>query len=323
MLQSGINVVSAFNIIKNQKNIKGISKTLNKATISIESGNKIYESLKYTKKFPNMFLSMVIIGEESGNLENIFSRLSDYYYKEYKLKQNLMQSLSYPIFILIVTMLGIIVISLTIIPMICEMIIDLNITNLPTPTKILIKVNHLFQNKIIMLSLIFIAVVSVILIFLVRDKLFQIVIIKIPFISSIYKKILSERFSSAFSMLLKSGISIVESLIMCEGIFNKEYKKVIKKIRFSIECGESLYKSFEKSNVFPDFFCNMIKTGEESGKLDFVLENISEFYEKEIEFEIKTLTKLFEPTLIIILSLVVGLLLSSVMLPLFQIYGEI
>ena len=67
----------------------------------------------------------------------------------------------------------------------------------------------------------------------------------------------------------------------------------------------------------------MIKTGEESGKLDFVLENISEFYEKEIEFEIKTLTKLFEPTLIIILSLVVGLLLSSVMLPLFRIYGEV
>ncbi len=323
LLQSGINIISAFNIIKNQNNIKGVSKVLNKVTSSVESGNKLYDSLNSTKKFPSMFLSMIIIGEESGNLENIFLRLSNYYYKEYKLKQNLKQSLSYPIFILIVTMLGIIVISLTIIPMICKMIEDLNITNLPMSTKILIKFNYLFQNKIVMLSFLFIITVIIILIFLLKDKLFKIVVMNTPFISSIYKKVLSERFSSAFSMLLKSGISIIESLVMCEGIFNKEYKKIIKNIRFSIECGESLYESFKKSSVFPDFFCNMIKTGEESGRLDFVLENISEFYEKEIEFEVKTLTKLFEPTLIIILSLVVGLLLSSVMLPLFQIYGEI
>lgn len=323
MLSSGINVVYAFEMLKTQKNNKKTSKALGSVVKGIQSGESLCFSLKAAKCFPETFINMVMVGENSGNLDNVFIRLSDYYYNEYKIKQTIKQALAYPVFILVVTFIASIIISVTILPMICSMIEGLTLKSLPMPTRILMKINIMIESEIFLVLFMAISFGIFIIVYISRRYILKKVIFKIPLINSIYKRNATARFARSLSMLFTSGIPIIDSLRMCEVLLGNVYESHIKDIKVSVESGESLYSSIKKSSVFPEFFYNMIETGEESGKLDFVLNKIGEFYENEVEFSIKKATKIFEPSLIICLSVVVGLLLASVMLPLFQIYGEV
>lgn len=323
MLSAGINVVCAFEMLKVQNNNKRTSKALNSVVKSIQSGESLYFSLKATNSFPDAFINMVMVGENSGNLDNVFLKLSEYYYNEYKIKQTIRQALAYPVFILIVTIIASIIMSITILPMICSMIVDLNLGSLPLPTKILMKINLVLEDKVLVLGFIIVGLGLVTIIYVIRKQVFKFIIFRIPIINSIYEKTATARFARSLSMLFTSGIPIIESLSLCEVLLGDAYKKHIGNIKASVESGKSLYLSIKGSSVFPEFFYNMIETGEESGKLDYVLNKIGEFYESEVEFSIKKATKIFEPSLIISLSLVVGMLLAAVMLPLFQIYGEV
>lgn len=323
MTSSGVNIVHAFDTIKSQFKNKKTLKALNLVMNQIESGESLYVSLEKSKKFPENFVNMVRIGENSGNLDKIFQELSEYYYKEYKIKQTLKSSLSYPIFILVVTILASIVISLTILPMICTMIEELELKELPLSTKVLININSILNNELVFPAFIGIIIGIILIIYLKRISIVRFILFRTPIINNIYKKVLSARFARALAMLFNSGIPIINALEMCETLIGGVYKNAIKNIRRGVESGENLYITIKKNPVFPEFFCNMIETGEESGRLDFVLSKIGEFYEKEVEFSIKKVTKIFEPSLIIGLSVVVGFLLASIMIPLFQIYGEV
>lgn len=316
-------MVYAFQILKSQVTNKKTSKALSLVVEKIESGESLFVSLENAKKFPNHFINMVMIGENSGNLDKIFLELSEYYYKEYKIKQTLKQSLAYPIFIIVVTFIASIIISITILPMICNMIEELELKELPLSTRILIKANSILNNEIVFPIVLGILISLVIIIYAKKDKVIKGLLFRIPVIKNIYKKNSAARFSRALAMLFNSGVPIVESLKMCEVLIGGVYKKSIESIRCLVESGESLYTSIKMNPVFPEFFCNIVETGEESGKLDFVLNKIGEFYEKEVEFSIKKATKVFEPSLIILLSIIVGFLLASIMIPLFQIYGEV
>lgn len=323
MISSGINLVSAFQILEKQNNDKKTSKALGTVVKEVQSGESLFVSLEKSKSFSKNFVSMVMIGENSGNLDKVFLELSEYYYKEYKIRQTIKQALAYPIFILIVTIIASIFMAVSILPMICEMIKELEIKSLPLPTKILLNVNSILSNKIFISLIIIIGILIVTLLYMKRENIQKNILFKVPIINIIYRKVAAARFARSFSMLFSSGVPIVEGLKMCEALLGGFYKNHIEDIRVLVESGESLYFSIKNSPVFPEFFSNMIETGEESGRLDFVLNKIGEFYEKEVEFSIKQVTKIFEPSLIIGLSLIVGLLLSAVMLPLFQIYGEV
>ncbi|KMT21327.1 type II secretion system F family protein [Clostridium cylindrosporum] len=323
MLSSGINIVNAFQMLESQKNNKSTSRALSLVVKEIISGEKLYTSMENSKYFPEAFTNMVMLGENSGNLDSVFSRLSDYYYKEYKIKQTIKQAMAYPIFILVVTFIASIAMATTMLPMISTMIEDLNLGSLPLPTKILIELDLILKNKFLVCSIIISSSITILILYIKRNILVRGMLIRLPFLNLIYKKFVAARFARSLSMLFASGVPIIEALRMCEFLLGDFYKIYIKNIRISVESGKSLYLSIKDSPVFPEFFYNIIETGEESGNLDYVLDKIGVFYEKEIEFSIKKLTKIFEPTLIISLSVVVGFLLAAVMLPLFQIYGEI
>lgn len=303
MISSGVNLVSAFQILKEQNNNKRTSKALSTVVNEIQSGESLFVSLEKSKSFPQNFISMVMIGENSGNLDKVFLELSEYYYKEYKIKQTIKQALAYPVFILVVTIIASIFMAVSILPMICEMIEELEIKNLPLPTKILLNINSVLSNRIFLFLILLIGIFIVGVLYIKRGDIQKNVLFKIPVINIIYKKVAAARFARAFSMLFSSGIPIIEGLKMCEVLLGNFYKNHIENIRIFVESGESLYFSIKNSPVFPEFFSNMIETGEESGRLDFVLDKIGEFYEKEVEFSIKQVTKIFEPSLIIALPI--------------------
>lgn len=323
MLSSGLNIVTVFNIIKNQKNNKKTSKALNSVVNSISSGESLYISLKKTKYFPDNFINMIMVGESTGRLDEIFSELSDYYYREYKIKQTIKQALAYPIFILVTTVVCSIIMSITILPIICSMIEELEIGSIPLPTKILLGINEILDNSIGLIILTVVVLSIGIFIGLNKDIFMKKLFINIPLVGSLYKKRMCGKFARILAILYSSGVPIVDSLEICEEALGSVYRFYIKKIRILVESGESLYSSIKATTIFPEFFSNIIETGEETGRLDFSLNKIGEFYEKEVEFSIKRIVKLFEPTLIVSLSIIVGFLLAAVMLPLFQLYGEI
>lgn len=323
MLYSGINVVSAFNIIKNQTKDKKTYRAFKSIVEDIESGISLYEATKRTKYFDESFYEMVRIGEHSGKIDIIFDKLSTYYYKEYKIKQAIKQGMTYPIFILFITIIASIIMMFTILPMIKDMVDNLSLKSLPLPTKVLLYLSSLKGEPVLIIIFIVLFILILTIFIKQREYIFHKFITKIPGISSVYKMIIAEKFARSLSLLWVSGIPIIDSLSLCESLLGNFHRVYLKNIKNLVESGNSLYSSIRASNIFPEFFSNMIETGEESGRLDSVLESIADFYEREIAFNIKKATKIFEPMLIIGLSLVVGFILAGVLLPVFQIYGQV
>lgn len=323
MLNSGINVVSAFTTIRNQTKNRKTYRALDNIVESIHEGKSLYESIKDTKHFEDSFCEMVRVGEETGKLDVIFDNLSNYYYKEYKSKQFIKEAMTYPIFILVITIIASIVMMFTILPMIDDMVKSLSIKSIPMPTKILITISRLIEDD--MFILVSISIITGVLSIIIKFKgfIFHRIITKIAGFSSLYKMVIAEKFARSLALLWSSGVPIIEALFLCESLLGKYYSSYVRNIKVLVEEGGSLFLSIKQSGLFPEFFANMIETGEESGRLDSVLESIADFYEKEVGFASKRLSKIFEPILIISMSLVVGFVLAGVLLPVFQIYAEV
>ncbi|MEG0371430.1 MAG: type II secretion system F family protein, partial [Clostridium sp.] len=241
MLSSGINVVSAFEMLLSQKNSKSMTRALRSVVKDIQSGGSLHSSIEKTGYFPDAFTSMVMIGENSGNLDNVFMRLSEYYYKEYKTKHTIRQAMAYPIFILVVTFIAAILMATTILPMIANMIKGLEIGELPLPTKILMNINLYLSNRIFLIVMAFGMCFLGVFIHMKKDMIIQRVGFKIPIINSMYKKIVTAKFARSLSMLFSSGIPIIEALALCEVLLGRVYIKYMREIKDRVESGDSLY----------------------------------------------------------------------------------
>ncbi|MBQ1793021.1 MAG: type II secretion system F family protein [Peptostreptococcaceae bacterium] len=321
LISSGCGITKSLNNIKSNCNSK-IKSTLDSIDYNLKEGNSIAVSFEKTNMFNKFFINMIKAGEMSGNIDEIFYSLSNYYKKEHEFKQKLKSAMLYPVLLMAVTFFVILFMIVYVVPKF-ELIFSGNNINIPLTTKILIESSRFIRTYLIELILVIVIFNILLLKYIYKNEEIQLIIeksiFKIKPIKNIVQAIEVNKFSRSFYTLIKSGIIITESLeISSHVISNKFMYKKLFISKEALEKGYSISESLEQSGVFPSVFISMISSGEETGNIDTCLYNIMVNYESNVDNLIQKIVKLIEPMIIVIMGLIIGIIVISMMTPMFD-----
>lgn len=323
LIESGVNIIKAVNIISNQTANKYLKSVLNEVTNRVKDGKSLSDSLSlHPDIFSNLYTSTIRTGESSGNLKDVLKRLSDFYEKEEEFKNSLRSSLTYPFFVLLVSVLTIFVLLIFVIPRITSMFEDMG-QILPLSTRVLIAASDFFHR---FWPALFAVIIVLIFLFkrLIKNQrgklLWDGFKLKLKMLGPVILKTEISRLMRTLSLLLSSGIPITSALNKTIPTINNQVLKIeIEKLYSQINKGSSLSEALKNSKLFPDFVTSIIAIGEETGSLDKSLKRIAGDYELEVDRALKVLLRLLEPTIILVMGLIVGFIVLSMLLPIFQI----
>ncbi|NIQ37159.1 MAG: type II secretion system inner membrane protein GspF [Proteobacteria bacterium] len=327
MIDAGLPLVQSLDILGMQhenKTFQGILKTVKD---DVEAGSTFAAALgRHPKVFPELYVNLVVAGEEGGILDNILLRLSSYIEKAVALKKKVRSALVYPSVIIAVAILVVAILMIFVIPVFEKMFLSAG-HSLPLLTQIIVTMSKLMKQY----TWAFLAGL-IILIFLLRRyhrtdsgrKGIDTVLLKLPVFGPLLRKIAIARFSRTLGTLVSSGVPILDSLnIVSKTAGNKIVEDAIQNARSSISEGETIAEPLDKSNVFPPMVIQMISVGESTGSLDTMLNKIADFYDEEVDTTVATLTSLLEPFLMIFLGGTVGTIVVAMYLPIFQMASAI
>lgn len=326
LLRSGHEITKIIDILSQQSN-KKINKIFLKVSNHIQKGNSITQSFKNTNLFSKFFISMILAGEVSGNLDKIMDDLSDYYDKEEKLKSKIMTISIYPMILIILSICTMIFMLIFVIPNF-EMVFINNNIKPPIITQMLIKLSIFTRKYYLALILGFFAIIIALYYFIKTNKRVKIFndLIKLntPFIKDIVNLLITTRFCGTLNILIQSGVNIVDAIDISSKVIDNEiiYKKLLVTNEY-IKSGNNIGYSIEKSNVFSKTFISMVKIGEESGNLDNTLNITNEFYIEELNLKIEQLVKVIEPIVTIIIGIIIGIFIISMIMPIFDAINSI
>ncbi len=321
MISSGCEITNSLNTIRSNCNSK-INSILKIINNNLKKGNSISESFQNTYVFSNFFINMIRAGEESGKLDEIFINLSNYYKKEYEFKNKLLTAMIYPLLLIIVSALVILFMLIYAVPNFQKSFLQNN-NNLPVSTKILINISMFIRNYYEI-----IVVILLILVFYILNKIktsneFRYFIDKKIFKFRYSKKIVQNieisKFIRCFYILSSNGIHITSSLdISSKVIGNKYMYEKIEISKENIKKGNSITDSFKLANIFPELVISILKVGEETGNIDKCLKSITENYDRNLESFVNKIVKIIEPIIISIMGIVIGAIVISMMIPIFD-----
>jgi type IV pilus assembly protein PilC len=328
MIDAGLPLVQCLEILASQQENKTFQKVLAGTRGSVEGGNTLSAAMKqYPKVFDPLYTNMVEAGETGGILDTILQRLSTYIEKNVKLQRAVKSALVYPIGVLTIAAGVIILLLWKVVPVFATLFAGLGV-DLPLPTRIVIGLSHFVGS--IFGFLIFVAVAG----FVVGLKVWHgtaqgrlaidTVILKLPILGILMRKIAVARFTRTLGTLISSGVPILEGLdITAKTSGNAVIEKALTQVRKSLEEGKSLTEPLKESEVFPGMVTQMIAVGEQTGAMDAMLQKIADFYEEEVDAAVKDLLTALEPIMIVFLGLVVGGVVISMYLPLFSLIGKL
>ncbi len=327
LLMVGINISEVINIIMQETINKYLKKSLIDMEHMVRQGVQLSHCMSsYKDIFPKFMINMVRIGEESGNLENVFDRLSEYYSREEQLKNKIMKALAYPSLILIVSIIVMQFLFFYIIPIFVTTLQELG-GNIPKITEIALVFSNFLRNNftsIIIVSFLFIITANYFRKIEGTTSFFQKQIMKNTFTKKIVQKVIAVKFSTTLGILLNSGIPIIKALDITRSVLDNGFiKDELEKCINNIKKGSTLSKSLSELNIFPKMLCSMTRIGEESGTLNEMLIKASNILEEELYNTIEKITSLIEPILIIFLSIFVGAILITLVGPMFNIMDTI
>ncbi len=324
MLKSGISLSSALITLAKQTPNQRFASILSEVGHKVEEGNSFSESMQnHRKVFGEMFVSMVEAGEMSGKLEEVLKQLFIQMKKEHALISKVKGALTYPA-VIIFAMFGIgTFMIVVIIPKITAMFSEMDV-ELPLPTKILIKTSELVINNGL-LSIVFFVIFVITFTKTIQNPkgkyIFQGILLKIPIISPIIKKINLARFARNISSLLKTDIMIIKSFQITANVLgNLHYRNALLVMAQKIKKGEKLSEAIDLyPHLFNPVVSQMIAIGEETGELDNILIELAGFYEEEVDLVMESLPSIIEPLLILFLGLGVGGVAVAIIMPMYSI----
>lgn len=294
---------------------------------SIREGASFSQALKkHSELFSNMIISMAKVGEETGNLDLVLLRISDFLEKRNTFKNKIKTIMTYPLFMIIVAFFVVVFILSFIIPTITRIFSEVSI-NLPILTKILIKIANFFKHFWIYFFLFIILISLILKNFLKTEKgkiIFEKILWKIPFLNDIFLKREVINFSKTLSTLINGGVDIIESLNIGKEVLNSIYiKKEVEEITEYVSKGGSISSGFSKSKYFPYLFTQLLGAGERSGNLSEMLDKIGDIYQDELSQKSTRFVTFLEPFMILFMGVIIGFIVISVLLPIFQISQSI
>ena len=328
MIDAGLPLVQCLEILASQQENKIFQKVLTNTREMVEGGSTLSAAMKASPKvFDPLYTNMVEAGETGGILDTILQRLSSYIEKNVKLQRAVKSAMVYPIGVLTVAGGVITLLLWKVVPIFATLFAGLGV-ELPLPTRIVIALSNFIGSYFGLLILV--AVVGGIFGIkvwygtpqgrLALDSL----ILKLPVLGLLMRKIAVARFTRTLGTLISSGVPILEGLdITARTAGNAVVERALNKVRRSLEEGKSLTEPLKDSEVFPGMVTQMIAVGEQTGAMDAMLQKIADFYEEEVDAAVKDLLTALEPIMIVFLGLVVGGVVISMYLPLFTVIGKL
>lgn len=323
LLNAGITLYNSLNVIENQSENKNLKIIIKAVRGHVKDGKKFSEALKnYPGVFSGLYVNIARSGEESGSLDEALLNIADLLDKDEDMRAKIIAASAYPMLMAAVGLGTVFILITFIVPRLVDMFIEMG-EKLPLPTRMLIAVSD-FARAYWIWIIFFTG--SIIFLFkksslnpAVKIKLDRIKL-EIPIFGSLIKDAELARFSRTFSMLLKNGVPMLDSLKIVSGVItNSAIKEDAGLIYKDIKAGSSLSNAIKKTRSFPLLAGNMIAVGEEGGFLDKALLNVARNYEKALELGVKVVTSLLEPAFILIMGLVIGFIVVAMLLPVFQI----
>ena len=328
MIDAGLPLVQCLEILATQQENKTFQKVLTGTRTAVEGGSTLSAAMKqYPKVFDPLYTNMVEAGETGGILDTILQRLSSYIEKNVKLQRAVKSAMVYPVGVMSIAVAVIVLLLWKVVPIFATLFAGLGV-DLPLPTKIVIALSH-FVGSIFGL-LIFVGVGAGIFGIKVwygtpaGRMAIDTIILKLPVLGILMRKIAVARFTRTLGTLISSGVPILEGLdITARTSGNAVIEKALTQVRRSLEEGKSLTEPLRESEVFPGMVTQMIAVGEQTGAMDAMLQKIADFYEEEVDAAVKDLLTALEPIMIVFLGLVVGGVVISMYLPLFSLIGKL
>lgn len=328
MVASGLPLSRAIKNLSIQTKNKRFSQILDNVFNDIQSGMTLADGLsKYPGIFNELFVNMIRVGETSGNLEEVLVILADQLEKEHELMSKIKGAMTYPAVVLI-AMIGIgIAMLVFVLPSLTSIFEEMEV-ELPRSTQFIIWISDMLRQHFVLTTAIFLFLLIFFKIFIMTEtgkKTVSFFAINTPAVSNIVIKINCARFSRIYSSLLRSGVSVVESLkIVSRTLTNYYYKKTFENAIEQVQKGVNLSKVISESDkAFPVLVSQMIEVGEETGKTEEILLKLAKFYEDEVSQLTKNLSSIIEPVLMIIIGSAVGFFAVSMMQPMYSIMENI
>jgi type IV pilus assembly protein PilC len=328
MIDAGLPLVQCLEILAGQQDNKTFQKILNGVRGSVEGGTTLSGAMRqFDKVFDPLYYNMVEAGETGGILDTILQRLSTYIEKNVKLKRAVQSAMIYPVAVLGIAAMVIILLLWKVVPIFVQLFNGLGV-DLPLPTRIVIGLSRFIGSIYGAMIVVSFIGAGIALKFwngtpqgrMVIDT----VILRIPMVGPLMRKIAVARFTRTLGTLISSGVPILEGLdITARTSGNAVVERAIIQTRKAVEAGRSLVDPLKETHVFPGMVTQMIGVGEQTGAMDAMLQKIADFYEDEVDAAVKDLLTALEPIMIVFLGVVVGGIVISMYLPLFSLIGKL
>jgi type II secretory pathway component PulF len=320
LVNSRVELLSALRMLEKNCQNQAEKALLGEIVKNIKDGVPFSNCLsRYPQYFPQLYVNIIHTGESTGRLKDALIQLLNYLRRLEDLRLKVKQALAYPIFMALVGIGTIFVMLTFVLPRLAGMFDDFQ-AQLPLPTLILLNTaNFLKQYWIFIIVFIFLLICALKIKFGGKDSILSRLKYHIPIAKDIIYKQSVVNFSRSISLLLQSGVNLLSALTDAAPLIgNPQYARQLDEVRKDISEGTPFSDALAKFKIFPDFFVQMIRVGEEGGRLDSVLADIAESYESEIEADLKTVSSLIEPAIILILGLIIGGMVIAMLLPIFN-----
>ncbi len=327
MLASGLTLMQALEILKNQMQTPALEEMNQSLITEIQNGKPFSAAItKHPKFFSPVYVALIKTAESSGLLDKVLQRIAENLEKEQELKSSIRNALMYPVIVVVVMIIVLVIMMIFVIPQLFELYGSLDI-DLPLSTRIIIGMSDFFKNYLLII-LIVVAASG----FYIRSwykksdgrRTVDKYMLKIPVVGKLIKEMMMAEFTRTLGLLIGAGSLVVESLIKSsEVVGNVVYRDEILLLSKRVEKGISIGDAMDATPLFPPIVIEMAKIGEQTGKLDESLLKASEYFEREVQQTVKTLTTLMEPAIMVILALAVAFLIFAVITPIYGLISSI
>lgn len=322
MLNAGSTVLRCLDIMKRQLENRRLKEAVANMYGEVQKGKVLSQAMmEHPKVFPKLMVYMIESGELSGNLDIILHRLANHYEKEAKLRNKVKSAMIYPIILIILCIVVVIFLVTFILPTFIGMFESSGVA-LPLPTRMLMGFSKFLRDYAIIIVLSILVLSALIAQYVNSDqgrKAYHRSLLRLPVLKGLNIKIITARFSRNLSTLLSSGVPLLTALDnVSNAIGNMVVAEEIRRYREEIQKGNELHQVVREGELFPPMLDNMMEIGKESGALDTILEKTADYYDDEADQALQRLVTLFEPAMIIFLAVVVGFIVISMALPMFD-----
>ena len=327
LIRAGVPIVDATGILAKQTESKALKKALIDIEQELREGNPLSAAAaKHKKIFSSMFVNMIKAGEAGGNMDDTLEKLAIHYEKQHFTKQKIVSALAYPITVGIIAVGVVIFLLVSVVPTFVDMFKDFG-GELPAITKFVLNASSFMQRFWwLVIFVMFVLVMAVILIKRNKKTKYYLdyFLLRMPLFGKMLQKAAIARMTRTLSSLFASSVPILQALSIVENIVENEVMAiVIEKSRKSLEQGYSLTEPMRVHWAFPPLVTQMIIIGEQSGTLDTMLSKVADFYEREVESATDRLKSLMEPFMIVLLAGLVGTIVTSILIPMFDIFQHV